>query len=266
MKMLKRIAALAAALCLCLTALAEEEEEEISMAAGFAAAVTEAPAEAPMDEAENTEYAARDALIDAIIETGRGLYEKANGKLQRAHYAGDIYVCKNFTTYVFSQSAGGYRLAEYPEAKLYVPANLPAAECKPRQYGYCWQDVPAAEGNPFVIAAQFLYDDSLSKAENMEKAMDFMRQVERGDYFQMSAEYYYGVGAHSAVMIDDYDPETDSVHWMDSNMAGQSKNGIRYGKVQFDAVKKIEWWADAFCKKGRGATIYRLRDDIIRGE
>ena len=38
------------------------------------------------------------------------------------------------------------------------------------------------------------------------------------------------------------------------------------GKVQFDAVESIEWWADAFCKRKRGATIYRLRDDIIFAE
>jgi len=29
-------------------------------------------------------------------------------------------------------------------------------------------------------------------------------------------------------------------------------------------VKDISWWAEAFCKKKRGATIYRLREDIIR--
>ena len=67
-------------------------------------------------------------------------------------------------------------------------------------------------------------------------------------------------------MIADYDPETDSVHWMDSNMKGEKKNGIRYGLVQFDAEKPIRWWAEAFCKKGRGATIYRLRDDIVFAE
>ncbi|MBR6186683.1 MAG: hypothetical protein IKQ41_10535 [Clostridia bacterium] len=210
------------------------------------------------------ETSARDALIDAIIETGRKLYLDANGKLKRAHYAGDIYVCKNFTVHVFSENSAGFRMAEYPDARLIVPANLPAKECKPYSYGYCWEDVSAQDGNPFYIAAQFLYDTNLSKQENREKALEFMKQVRKGDYFQMSAQYYYGTGAHSCIMIADYDPDTDSVHWMDSNMAGEKRNGIRYGKVQFDAVKEISWWVDAFCKKGRGATIYRLRDDIIR--
>ena len=214
-------------------------------------------------EAEAAPAAARDELIDRIIETGYRLYREANGKLQRAQYAGDIYVCKNFTVYVFRENSDSFRMAEYPGVKLSVPNNLPAEACKPHSYGYCWEDVGPEAGNPFYIAAQFLYDKELTRQENMEKALAFMRQVKRGDYFQMSADYYYGVGAHSAIMIADYDPDTNTVHWMDSNMAGEKRNGIRYGKVQFDAVKDISWWADAFCKRGRGATIYRLRDDIV---
>ena len=64
-------------------------------------------------------------------------------------------------------------------------------------------------------------------------------------------------------MISDYDPDTDTVRWMDSNMVGKKIDGIRYGKVQFDEEKDIGWWAAAFCQKGRGATIYRLREDIV---
>ena len=88
--------------------------------------------------------------------------------------------------------------------------------------------------------------------ENMALACDFMRQAQRGDYFQMSAKYEYGTGAHSAIMLG-YDPETDEIHWMDSNMRGGKKKGIRYGLVQFDEVKSVEWWASTFCKKTRGA-------------
>ncbi len=220
-------------------------------------------AEEGAPDAQETVSSARDALIDSIIETGRDLYIKANGKLQRAHYAGDIYVCKNFTVYVFRENCDRFRMAEFPAVSLTIPDNLPSKECKPYSYGFCWENVASEEGNPFYIAAQFLYDPKLSKAENMELALAFMRQVRRGDYFQMSADYYYGMGAHSAIMIADYDPENNTVHWMDSNMAGEKRNGIRYGKVQFDAVKDIGWWADAFCKKTRGATLYRLRDDII---
>ncbi len=214
--------------------------------------------------AARAEEAARKEFIDQIIETGHQLYVRAGGKLQRAHYASDIYVCKNFTVHVFNENAKNYRMAEYPDVKLVIPDNLPSKECKPYSYGFYWKDIPASQGNPFYVAAQFKYDAKLSKKENMALALDFMKQVKRGDYFQMSAKYYYGVGAHSAIMISDYDPATNTVHWMDSNMLGEKKNGIRYGKVQYDAVKDISWWAEAFCVKTRGATLYRLRDDIIK--
>jgi len=214
--------------------------------------------------AEETGPGAREELIDAIIETGHQLFVAANGKLQRAQKAGDIYVCKNFTVHVFRQNASGFQMAEFPGVALRVPNNLSAEKCKPHAYGYCWEDVAAEDGNPFYIAAQFLYDNNETKQQNMERAIAFMKEVRRGDYFQMSAEYYYGVGAHSAIMIADYDPDSNTVHWMDSNMAGEKRNGVRYGKVQYDAVKDISWWAEAFCKKKRGATIYRLRDDIER--
>ena len=210
-----------------------------------------------------TENPARKAFIDDIIALGEKLYLQANGKLQRAHYKSDIYICKNFTVYLFRQTRDRYRMAEYPDTELKIPDNLPESKCKPYYYGYCWKDVPAEDGNPFVIAAQFLYDTNLSKEENRENALAFMRQIKRGDYFQMTAKYSHGTGAHSAIMIADYDPESDTVHWMDSNMAGRKINGIRYGKVQFDEEASIGWWADAFCMKKRGATIYRLRDDII---
>ena len=201
-------------------------------------------------------------LIDRIVALGQKLFEDADGKRKRAHYASDIYVCKNFTVYLFRQNRDDFRMAEFPDTPLVIPNNLPAAKCKPYAYGFLWEDIPAEKGNPFEVAAQFIYDADLTKAENMELAMAFMRQARRGDYFQMSADYEYGVGAHSAIMLS-YDPETDEIHWMDSNMRGGKKDGIRYGLVQFDAVKSVEWWASAFCHKKRGATLYRLREDII---
>lgn len=207
--------------------------------------------------------AAREDFIDRIIENGRQLYEKANGRAQRAQYAGDIYICKNFTTYLFRQNRDDFRMAAYPDVTLIIPDNLPADECTPYRYGFLWKDIPASEGNPFEVAAQFIYNADLSKDENMALAIEFMKQVKRGDFFQMSADYEYGVGAHSAIMISDYDPETNTVHWMDSNMLGTKKNGERYGYVQFDAEKDITWWAEAFCVRRRGATLYRLRNDIV---
>lgn len=207
---------------------------------------------------------ARAAFIDQIIATAKNVYDQADGKLQRAQYSGDIYVCKNFTVYLFRQSRDGFRMAEFPDVPLVIPDNLPKKECTEFAYGIRWKEVAASEGNPFEVAASFLYDTSLSADENKEAARELMMQVQRGDYFQMSADYYYGKGAHSLVFISDYDPAAKTVHWTDSNMKGEKKNGERYALVQYDAEKDIDWFVDAFCHKTRGATLYRLRDDIIR--
>ena len=213
------------------------------------------PTPGAAEETADDTLTARDDLINRIIALGQELYIKANGKSQRAHYKRDIYVCKNFTTYLFRQNRDDFCMAEYPDVQLLVPNNLSAAKSKPYSYGIEWEDISPEKGNPFYIAAQFKYDKNLSAEENMALACDFMRQAQRGDYFQMSAKYEYGTGAHSAIMLG-YDPETDEIHWMDSNMRGGKKKGIRYGLVQFDEVKSVEWWASTFCKKKVTNTIH----------
>ena len=238
---------------------AEEETEEISLD-------LEAPAgELPDAEtaAEARSNPAREAFIDDIIALGKELYDKADGKLQRAHYKGDIYVCKNFTVHLFRQTRSRYRMAEFPDRELKIPNNLPEKQCRPYAYGYCWEDISAADGNPFEIAAQFLYDKSLSKAENAELAREFMKQTRKGDYFQMTGDYSGGKGAHSAIFMSDYDPETDTVRSLESNRSGKRINGLRYGKVMYDCELSIDEWVGFFCRKKCGATLYRLRDDII---
>ena len=215
------------------------------------------------EETEEKTYPARDAFIQDIIDLAQQKFTETKGKPQRAHYAGDIYVCKNFTVYLFNENRDKYRMEEYPDTRLVIPNNKPKEECKEYRYGCEWEEISAEDGNPFYVAASFRYDPNLSKKENQQLAREFLMQVQKGDYFQMAANYYYGVGAHSLVFIEDYDPETDTVTWCDSNMKGESRNGIRYGCVQFNAVKDIDWFVDAFCRKKYGATIYRLRDDII---
>ena len=207
---------------------------------------------------------ARDEFIDGMIALAEEIYQKTNGRAQPANSSGDIYVCKNFTVHLFRKNRDNYRMSEFPDVPLVIPNNLPAKESKPYSYGISWEEVTAQAGNPFVVAAQFFYNADESKEKNMERAMDFMKQVKRGDFFQMSADYYYGIGAHSLVFTQDYDPDTGTVTWTDSNMKGEKRDGKRYGYVQFDAKKDIEWFVDAFCTKGRGATLYRLRDDIIK--
>ena len=237
----------------------EEEVEEVSLDGDFIS--EETPAGSPADE--DVPGTARDAFINDIIALGKELYDKADGKLQRAHYKGDIYVCKNFTVHLFRQTRSRYRMAEFPDRELKIPNNLPEKQCRPYAYGYCWEDISAADGNPFEIAAQFLYDKSLSKAENAELAREFMKQTRKGDYFQMTGDYSGGKGAHSAIFMSDSDPETDTVRSLESNRSGKRINGLRYGKVMYDCELSIDEWVGFFCRKKCGATLYRLRDDII---
>lgn len=208
------------------------------------------------------ELTPRQDYINRMITSARELFDKARGRAQPAASSGSIYVCKNFTTHIFRLHRDQFQMAEFPGVGLVIPDNLPAKDSKPWAYGISWMDIPADKGNPFVLAAEFRYDTALSKAENREKAREFLKNVQRGDFFQMSANYYYGVGAHSLIFTEDYNPETDSLTWTDSNMKGQKVGGVRHGYVQFDAVKEVDWFVDAFCQKTRGASIYRLRDDI----
>jgi len=267
----KRYAALLLCCLLTLGCLAASAEVviTISNSAGEVVSQTEsAPQEEsaqPVQEAapQAGSPAARDQFINDIIDLAEYQFVKTAGRAQRAQYSGDIYVCKNFTVYLLRENCDKYRIGEFPDVPLVIPDNRPKKECTNPVYGVEWKDIPASDGNPFYVAAQFVYDDSKSKDENWEDARAFLRQVQRGDYFQMAANYYYGVGAHSMIFIADYDPETDTVRWCDSNMKGEKRNGERYGYVQFDAVKEIDWFVDAFCRKKHGATLYRLRDDII---
>ena len=236
----------------------EEETEDISLDEDILSYET-----ASSPDGEEASSVARDAFIEDIISLGRELYEKADGKLQRAHYKGDIYVCKNFTVHLFRQTRDRYRMAEYPDKELKIPNNLPEKKCRPYAYGYCWEDIPASDGNPFEIAAQFLYDKSLSKDENIALAREFMKQTRKGDYFQMTGDYSGGKGAHSAIFMSDYDPETDTVRSLESNRSGKRINGLRYGKVMYDCELSIDEWVGFFCRMKCGATLYRLRDDII---
>ncbi len=257
MKSLLSLMLALAALLFRLPALCETLSLDEMLAAEEAVMMTESA------ESDAQENAAREDFIDRIIALAQQLYDNADGKAKRAQYSGDIYICKNFTVHLFRENCEAFRIAEYPDVPLIIPNNQKKADCAPYVYGVEWQDVSAGEGNPFYAAASFRYDDALSKEENRRAAREFLKQVRRGDYFQMAANYYYGIGAHSMIFIADYNPETDTVRWTDSNMKGKSINGERYAYVQYDAEKEIDWFVDAFCRRKYGATIYRLRDDII---
>ena len=180
---------------------------------------------------------------------------------------GDRGVCKNFVMRMFDTFKSAYRMKEYPDLELHMPKNKSKKDSAPYQYGIEWRYETAEQGSPFYIAAQYKYDDSLSKAENMEKCREVIHQLQRGDFFQMCADYYYGNGPHSLLFMSDYDPVTDQLHWTDSNMKGDTVNGERWGYLQYDAVNTAEWFVEAISSKStyktRGCTIYRLRDDLF---
>lgn len=175
----------------------------------------------------------------------------------------DRGICKNFVMRMFDTFKDDYAMKEYPDLPLHMPKNNSKVNCKPYDYGVEWRPETAADGSPFEIAASFRYDNDLSKEENRANCRAVLESVQAGDFFQMSGNYYYGNGAHSLLFIADYNPVTDEVRWTDSNMKNDSVNGYHWGYMQYDAVRKVDWYLDAICMRSRGCTIYRLRDDLF---
>ena len=176
----------------------------------------------------------------------------------------DIGVCKNFVMRLFDTFSKEYRMLAYPELALHMPKNNSKKACAPYDYGIEWKPETAEEGSPFEIAAQFKYNDSLSEEENKALARKLIEQIQKGDFFQIVGYYGGGNGPHSMYIIRDYDPATGMVHWTDSNMRGTRVNGARWGYLQYNADADIGWWVNVFCMKKRGATLYRLRDDLYK--
>ena len=101
-------------LVFCFSGLAEEEELEITEIIENVL-LDENGNEIPEQSGEEAEsqpvLSAREDFIDRIIMLGKKLYDDAGGKRKRAHYASDIYVCKNFTVYLFRQNREDFRMA-----------------------------------------------------------------------------------------------------------------------------------------------------------
>ena len=165
---------------------------------------------------------------------------------------------------LFDTFSKSYRMLAYPELVLHMPKNNSKKACAPYDYGIEWRVETAADGSPFEIAAQFKYDDALTEEENAELARNLLLQIRKGDFFQIVGYYGGGNGPHSMYIIRDCDPVTHIIHWTDSNMRGKRVNGARWGYMQYDADADIEWWVKVFNMKHRGATLYRLRDDLYK--
>lgn len=201
-------------------------------------------------------------FIDQMLSRARQL--KIEESFRRAHYKGDIGVCKNYVDYLFKSYAGRYRMREYPDVRLVIPGNNPAEDCAPYKYGVGWRDVAADSGNAFVMVGEFRYDTGLTVEENSAAARAMIERVQRGDFFQMAGDYGGGIGPHSLVFTADYDTETGALRWTDSNRTGRMINGERWGNIEYDKEFSIEWLVSAISIPEYGATLYRLRDDLVR--
>lgn len=204
----------------------------------------------------------KEQLIDRMIALAQKNSKEKKYKFAPAESDSDIGVCKNFVMRLFDTFSTDYRMREYPDLKLHMPKNNSKINCAPYDYGIEWRPETAVDGSPFEIVYQFKYDNDLTKEENAALARDMMHMVQKGDFFQMVGYYGGGNGPHSLFFIADYDPADDMLHWTDSNMRGTRIDGIRWGYMQFDADATAEWYVNVFNMKKRGATLYRLRDDL----
>jgi hypothetical protein len=206
----------------------------------------------------------KEEIIAKMIKLAYANSKDSRYKFAPAEEDWDIGVCKNFVMRLFDTYAGDYVMQAYPDLALHMPKNNSKAACAPYDYGIEWRPETATDGSPFEIVAQFKYNNDLSKEENAKIARDMLTQVQKGDFFQMVGNYGGGNGPHSLLFIEDYNPLTDELHWTDSNMRGTRVNGVRWGYLQYDADGTAKWFIDCINTRKRGATLYRLRDDLIR--
>jgi hypothetical protein len=206
----------------------------------------------------------KDELIGKMIALAYDNSKDSRYKFAPDEEDYDIGVCKNFVMRLFDTYSKDYAMQAYPDLALHMPKNNSKAACAPYDYGIEWRPEKAEDGTPFEIVAQFKYNNDLSKEENAQIAFDMLKQVQKGDFFQMVGNYGGGNGPHSLFFITDYDPVSDMLHWTDSNMRGTRIDGVRWGYLQYDADATAHWFIECINTKKRGATLYRLRDDLIR--
>lgn len=188
-----------------------------------------------------------------------------NGEARPSASRSDAGQCKQYQINAFAQASGGYRLADYPDTPLYLPFEHNNQELTGRPVGAAW-DMPEPEtGNAFVEVAHFDYNKDLTKRENIAVAKAFLSLVRAGDFLQMQGTYSSGGrGTHTLMFTKPYDPRLPSLFWSDSNFANRMVDGVRYGVAkayQTWPLEEVAGWiaADWY----HGATLYRLRDDVV---
>lgn len=204
--------------------------------------------------------APRDALMARLI-----LYEVSrHGVMNRSDSPSQPGQCRRFQVDAFARVSGGFQLASYPDAQLYLPAEHAPWEETGRTVGACWQMPDPSTGNAFVQAAAFDYDRDLTQRQNEAEAQIFLRQARAGDVVQLMATYDSGGrGTHTILITRPFDPRDGMLYWADSNFANTEIDDVRYGFVrayqQWPLSEVAAWLAQDM---GNGATLYRLSWDV----
>ena len=203
-----------------------------------------------------------DTLKAKLILTEVARNNEANpGRLRT-----DAGQCRRFQAESFAAASEGYRLAGYPGAILHLPEAHADPAVSGRFLGVAW-DMPGPEtGNAFLEAARYDYDPRLSDKANREAAIAFLAQARAGDILQMVGTYSTGGrGTHTLLITRPYDPRLQTLYWADSNFSFRVVDGETLAVVrayQQRAVDEVVGWLTA--NNGNGATLYRLRRDVVR--
>lgn len=206
----------------------------------------------------------REQLIDDMIALAFADYKDANKNFLRANKSGDPGIAKNFLMRLFDAYKLSYCMAEYPDVELTMPPMDASKNCKPYRYGVQWAQKEPADGNCFIQVDEFRHDPDLGTAENREHALKLLQKVQKGDLLQLAGKCEDFNSVHSLLFTQDYDVVADQLCWTDCNMKGKRIHGARYGWVQFDTKRSTTWMLDTVCRNLCGATLYRLRDDLIK--
>lgn len=189
-----------------------------------------------------------------------------DGEMNRSQDLDDPGQCKRFQVNTFAEVSGPFILSGYPETVLFMPPDHAPKADTGRTVGTAWNMTDAETGNAYDEVARFDYDTTKTEKENLQDALLFLTNIRAGDQLQMLGRYTSGGrGTHTLMFTRPYDPRSDYLYWSDSNFATRRIDGIRYGIVRpFQAWKVSEcagWLASDW---GNGATLYRLRDDIVK--
>lgn len=214
-------------------------------------------------EAHVTLKTPREMLIDSMIAQAKADYGDKSKNFLRAEKSADAGMCKNFVMRMFTTYKDDYEMLAFPGVEIFMPLNDSPENCAPYRYGVQWRVEEASDGNCFDTVRIFRYDSEKTKEENRALAREMLENVQRGDCFQLVGVCEDFNSPHSLIFIEDYDADTDKLQWTDCNMKGTRIDGERWGWVQYGTTRTVDWMLDTICRARNGATLYRLREDIV---